>query len=42
VLASELLVRIEELERRLESRTIGTDRPDQDVIAPPSPPNDEG
>ena len=42
VLASELLVRIEELERRLESGAIGTDRPDQDVIVPPSPPNDEG
>ena len=42
VLASELLARIEELERRLESGAIGTDRPDQDVIVPPSPPNDEG
>ena len=42
VLACELLVRIEELERRLESGAIGTDRPDQDVIVPPSPPNDEG
>ena len=42
VLASELLVRIEELERRLESGAIGRDRPDQDVIVPPSPPNDEG
>ena len=42
VLASELLVRIEELERRLESGAIGVDRPDQDVIVPPSPPNDEG
>jgi hypothetical protein len=42
VLASELLARIEELERRLESGATGTDRPDQDVIVPPSPPNDEG
>jgi len=42
VLASELLARIEELERRLESGAIGRDRPDQDVIVPPSPPNDEG
>jgi hypothetical protein len=42
VLASELLVRIEELERRLESGAIGTDRPDQDVIVPPSTPADEG
>ena len=42
VLASELLVRIEELERRLESGATGTGRPDQDVIAPPIPPNDEG
>ena len=42
VLASELLARIEELERRLESGAIGKDRPDQDVIVPPSPPNDEG
>jgi len=42
VLACELLVRIEELERRLESGAIGKDRADQDVIAPPSPPNDEG
>ena len=42
VLASELLVRIEELERRLESGAIGTDRPDQDVIMPPGPPNDDG
>ena len=42
VLASELLARIEELERRLESGAIGTDRPDQDVIVPPSSPNDEG
>jgi hypothetical protein len=42
VLACELLVRIEELERRLESGAIGTDRPDQDVIGPPSPPNDDG
>jgi hypothetical protein len=42
VLACELLVRIEELERRLESGAIGTDRPDQDAIMPPSPPNDEG
>jgi hypothetical protein len=42
VLACELLVRIEELERRLESGAIGTDRPDQDVIVPPSPPHDVG
>jgi len=42
VLASELLARIEELERRLESGAIGRDRPDQDVIVPPSSPNDEG
>jgi hypothetical protein len=42
VLACELLVRIEELERRLASGAIGTDRPDQDVIVPPSPSNDEG
>ena len=42
VLASELLARIEELERRLESGAIGTDRPDQDVIVPPGPPNDDG
>ena len=42
VLASELLVRIEELERRLESGAIGADRRDQDVIVPPGPPNDYG
>ena len=42
VLASELLARIEELERRLESGAIGTDRPDQEGIVPPSPPTDEG
>ena len=42
VLASELLVRIEELERRLESGAIGADRRDQDVIVPPGPPNDDG
>ena len=42
VLASELLVRIEELERRLESGAIGAGRPDQEAITPPSPPNDEG
>jgi hypothetical protein len=41
VLACELLVRIEELERRLESGVFETDRPDRDAITPPSPPNDE-
>jgi hypothetical protein len=42
VLACELLVRIEELESRLESAAIGTDRPDRDVIVPPSRPKREG
>jgi len=42
VLACELLVRIEELESRLESGAVGTDRPDRDVTGPASPTNDEG
>ena len=42
VLACELLVRIEELESRLESRAIGTDRRDRDVAVPSSRPKREG
>ena len=42
VLACELLVRIEELESRLESRAIETDRRDRDVTVPSSRPKREG
>jgi MerR HTH family regulatory protein len=41
VLACELLVRIEELEQRLESAAAGTGGLGPEVIAPPSLPDDE-
>ena len=41
VLACELLERIEELERRLESGAAGMAEREQDVIVPPSLPDDE-
>ena len=42
VLACELLVRIEELETRIESGATGTGERGQDVIVPPSLPDDDG
>jgi hypothetical protein len=41
VLACELLVRIEELERRLESGVTGMGERGQDVIVPRSAPKDK-